>query len=113
MVRASFCKTPAAFSRIVVPAAASLVALLASGCVSGGGPAPNTIRNVSQTAPADLQLTCATAAATSFGVDSSSILPVSSSQLDTQKYQVELNVKGSKANCVVDTAGNVLSVQKV
>jgi hypothetical protein len=109
---ASFWKTPAAFGRVVMPAGAGLAVLLASGCMSGG-PAPNTIRNVSQTAPADLQLTCATAAATSFGVDSSSILPVSSSQLDAQKYQVELNVKGSKANCVVDTAGNVLSVQKV
>ena len=109
---ARFWRAPAAFHRIVIPAAAGLAALLASGCMSSG-PAPNSVRNTSQTAPADLQLTCATAAATSFGVESSSILPVSSSQLDAQKYQVELNVKGSKANCVVDTAGNVLSVQKV
>ena|SRR5262245_7984676 len=112
MNRDRFCKTPAAFGRIVVPAAASLAAILVSGCVSGG-PAPNTIRNVSQTAPADLQLTCANAAATTLGVDSSAILPVSSTQLDAQKYQVELSAKGSKANCVVDSAGNVLSVQKV
>jgi hypothetical protein len=107
-----FWETPATSRRIVMAAGAGLAALAASGCMSSG-PEPNTVRNVSQTAPADLQLTCATAAATSFGVDSSSILPVSSSQLDAQKYQVELNVKGSKANCVVDTAGNVLSVQKV
>jgi hypothetical protein len=106
-------KTSGVVRRIVMPAAA-LAALAASGCTSsGGGPEPNAVRNTAQTAPADLQLTCATAAATSFGVDSSGILPVASSQLDAQKYQVELDVKGSRASCVVDTAGNVLSVQKV
>src|SRR5262245_23957493 len=107
-----FWETPAAFGRIVMAAGVCLAALVASGCMSSG-PEPNTVRNVSQTAPADLQLTCATAAATSFGVESTSILPVSSSPIDAQRYQVELNVKGSKANCVVDTAGNVLSVEKV
>jgi hypothetical protein len=112
MNRARFWNAPAASGRIVIPAAAGLAVMLASGCVSGG-PAPNTIRNVSQTAPADLQLTCASAAATTLGVDASSVLPVSSSQLDPQKYQVELSAKGAKANCVVDTAGKVLSVQKV
>ena len=93
-------------------ACAGLAISLASGCVSDD-PSPGSVRTTGQTAPADLQLTCATAAATSFGVDSSRILPVSSSQLDAQKYQVQLDVQGSRANCVVDTAGNVLSVQKV
>ena len=107
-------KTSGVIRRIVMPAAALVAAMAATGCTSsGGGPEPNAVRNTGQTAPADLQLTCATAAATSFGVDSSGILPVGSSQLDAQKYQVELDVKGSRARCVVDTAGNVLSVQKV
>jgi hypothetical protein len=78
-----------------------------------GGPAPNSVRNTAQTAPADLQLACASAAATSLGVDSSAVLPVSSAQIDAQSFQVELNVKGARATCVVDTAGNVRSVQKV
>ena len=86
---------------------------LATGCVSRLSRRRAVSAILAQTAPADLQLTCATAAATSFGVDSSGILPVSSSQLDAQKYQVDLDVQGSRATCVVDTAGNVLSVQKV
>lgn len=90
--------------------ATGLVWLL-SGCMSSG-PTPGSVRTTAQTAPADLQLACASAAAKSLGVDSRSVLPVSSSQLDPQKYQVDLNAKGARASCVVDSAGNVLSVQK-
>jgi len=105
-------KTTAAISRSMMPTAAGLAVLLASGCMSNQ-PAPNSVRTATQTAPADLQLACATAAATPLGVDSSIILPVSSSQLDEQKYQVDLDARGTKATCVIDAAGNVLSVQKV
>jgi hypothetical protein len=87
------------------------LAFMLTGCMSAG-PAPGSVRNTAQTAPADLQLACADAAAKSLGVDSSSVLPVSSSQLDPQKYQVELNAKGARASCVIDATGNVLSVQK-
>ena len=92
--------------------ALAAVASLASGCMSGG-PAPGSVRNTAQTAPADLQLACASAAATSLGVDSSKVLPVGSSQLDDQSYQVELDASGARATCVVDAAGNVKSVTKV
>lgn len=92
--------------------ALAAAALLASGCMSGG-PAPGSVRNTAQTAPADLQLACASAAATTLGVDSSKILPVSSSQLDAQNYQVDLDAGGTRATCVVDAAGNVVSVKKV
>ena len=87
-------------------------ASLASGCMSGG-PAPGSVRNTAQTAPADLQLACASAAATTLGVDSTKVLPVSSSQLDAQSYQVDLDASGARATCVVDAAGNVRSVTKV
>src|SRR5262245_14355086 len=92
-----------------------VVAMLLTGCLTGcmsGGPTPGSVRNTAQTAPADLQLACADAAAKSLGMDASSVLPVSSSQLDAQKYQVELNAKGARASCVIDATGNVLSVQK-
>jgi hypothetical protein len=96
--------------------AAMLLALLATmqvvGCQSSG-PSPDTVRNTGQTAPADLQLTCASAAATPLGVDSGAVLPVSSSQIDAQTFQVVLESGGARANCVVDTSGNVISVQRV
>lgn len=92
------------------PSIVVLAGLLAS-CMANQ-PAPNSVRNVEQTAPADLQLACAAAAATPLGVESSRILPVGSSQIDPQKYQVMLDAAGQKATCVIDTAGNVISVQK-
>jgi hypothetical protein len=97
--------------RPVFAAAAGLSALLASGCMSGTTE-PGSVRSTAQTAPADLQLLCASSAASSFGVDSAGVLPVSSSQLDAQRYQVVLDVKGARANCVVDAEGNVISVAK-
>jgi hypothetical protein len=97
--------------RLVAAAAAGSAALLTSGCMSGSTE-PGSVRNTAQTAPADLQLLCASSAASSFGVDSAGVLPVSSSQLDAQRYQVVLDVKGARANCVVDAEGNVISVAK-
>ena len=98
--------------RHVAPSA-MLAVLLLAGCASDGGPAPNEIRTSAQTAPADLQLLCASAAATSLGVTSDSILPVSSSQINAQTYQVELDAKGTRATCVVDASGNVQSINRV
>ena len=101
-----------AVSQWLAGLALAAVASLAGGCMSGG-PAPGSVRNTAQTAPADLQLACASAAATTLGVESSKVLPVSSSQLDAQSYQVDLDAGGSRATCTVDAAGNVLSVTKV
>ncbi len=90
-----------------------LAAVPLAGCQSDSGPAPDAVRNTGQTAPADLQLTCASAAATPLGVDSAAVLPVSSAQIDAQTFQVVLESGGARANCVVDTSGNVISVQRV
>lgn len=90
-----------------------LAAIPLAGCVSDSGPAPDAVRNTGQTAPADLQLTCASAAATQLGVDSTAVLPVSSSQIDAQTFQVVLEAGGARANCVVHSSGNVVSVQRV
>ncbi|WP_258123153.1 hypothetical protein [Mesorhizobium onobrychidis] len=65
-----------------------------------------------ETAPADLQLLCANAAAKASGVDSTKILPVSSNKIDSKTYQVELDASGKKTSCLVDTEGNLLSVKE-
>jgi hypothetical protein len=67
-------------------------------------------RTTTETAPADLQLLCANAAATSAGTDNSKVLPVSSRKVDAQTYQVDLNVNGKPTSCTVDSQGNVVSV---
>lgn len=65
-----------------------------------------------QTAPADLQLLCASAVSTTAGLDGNSVLPIGSSQIDTTRFQVELNAKGERYTCIVDNVGTVSSVQK-
>jgi hypothetical protein len=64
-----------------------------------------------QTAPADLQLLCAGAAANSAGIDASKVLPIASQQLDPNSYSVQLAASDRKFNCVIGTNGKVVSVQ--
>ncbi|TDQ25284.1 hypothetical protein DEV91_11464 [Phyllobacterium brassicacearum] len=87
--------------------------LALAGCVSDNSPTPeNMARNTAQTAPADLQLACSSAAATKFGADHASALPVSSSAVDGGKYQIILEAKGQRSSCLIDQAGTVLSLEK-
>lgn len=83
---------------------------LLGGCQSST-PAPQDMARTSLgTAPADLQLMCASAAAGPSGVDSSRILPTSSSQLDATNYRVDLDAAGSRFTCLIDSSGSVRSV---
>jgi hypothetical protein len=84
------------------------VALL-GGCQSA--PPPQDMARTSlQTAPADLQLICANAAATNAGTDASKVLPISSRQVDATTFAVDLDAGGRKFSCVVDNAGTVRSI---
>ncbi|MGX5800697.1 hypothetical protein ACWGS9_05565 [Bradyrhizobium sp. Arg314] len=94
-------------------AAVLLGAILPVGCVSAPPPpSPDQMsRTVAKTAPADLQLLCANAAAKASGLKADKILPVSSNQIDSKTYQVDLDAGGKKTSCLVDADGNVKSVQ--
>jgi hypothetical protein len=85
-----------------------------AGCTSSAPPPPadNAIRSASQTAPADLQLLCASETAARLGIDSGSVFPVSSVSA-AGGYQVNLNTGGGQAVCTIDDNGNVLSVNQV
>ncbi|MET2825438.1 hypothetical protein ABVQ20_00445 [Mesorhizobium shangrilense] len=90
--------------------ATMVIAVALAACQSA--PTPDQMsRTKVETAPADLQLLCAGAAAKASGVDSSKALPTSSRKLDSKSYQVELNVAGKPTSCIVDTDGKVASVQ--
>lgn len=94
----------------LVLALAALAAI--SGCQSA--PKPEDMARTSlQTAPADLQLLCAHAAAGAAQVDGAKVLPTSSRALDATSYSVDLDASGRKFNCVVDANGSVKSVQPV
>ncbi|TPL02625.1 hypothetical protein FJ938_18960 [Mesorhizobium sp. B2-4-14] len=82
-------------------------------CVSTPAPPPpeQMSRTAAKTAPADLQLLCANAAAKASGLKADKILPISSNQIDSKTYQVDLDAGGKKTSCLVDTDGNVKSVQ--
>ncbi|MGS1097024.1 hypothetical protein ACVCNR_20975 (plasmid) [Aquamicrobium terrae] len=94
--------------RALLPATLVLSAVLAA-CQSSPTPDQMT-RTAVETAPADLQLICANAAAQSRGVDSATVLPTSSRKLDARTYQVQLNASGTTMNCIVDDQGMVSSV---
>jgi hypothetical protein len=93
--------------------AAAFSALLVAGCQSSSPEPQQMARTSLQTAPADLQLLCASSVATQTGTTSDKVLPVSSRQLDAKSYQVELDAAGKKHNCVVDSDGNVTSVTAI
>ncbi len=95
--------------------AVAAIAMLAAGCASQSAQAPEpeqpTVRQTSQTAPADLQLLCANEAAQAFGIASESVLPVGSSY-DGTLYTVILNAGGGQAICTIDEEGTILSLDR-
>lgn len=93
-----------------------VLALAATAAIGGcqSAPKPEDMARTSlQTAPADLQLLCAHAAAGAAQVDSTKVLPTSSRALDAASYSVDLDAAGRKFTCIVDTAGSVKSVTPV
>ncbi|MBJ3774113.1 hypothetical protein [Acuticoccus mangrovi] len=103
--------------RMTGGALAVAMAMAAAGCVgggSGGSATPSsTVRSSVVTAPADLQLLCASEAATRFGAPANEVLPVSSSQTGSGVYSVSLTMgSAGSATCVVDDNGTVQSVEK-
>ena len=101
--------------RSIMAVALGFLAATLSACVSAPPPPPpeQMSRTKVETAPADLQLLCANAVAKSSGVDSTKLLPVSSSKVDSKTYQVELDAGGKKTSCLVDTDGAVKSVEPI
>ena len=104
-----------AVRRSTLAVALGFLAQTLSACVSAPPPPPpeQMSRTQVETAPADLQLLCASAVAKASGVDSAKILPVSSSKIDSKTYQVELDAGGKKTSCLVDTEGNVKSIEPI
>jgi hypothetical protein len=85
--------------------------LVLGGCQNrSSGPSQATVRSAAETAPADLQLTCASEAATRLGVQNA--LPVSSAQTQPGVYRVDLNADGSTAVCMIRNDGTVMSVER-
>lgn len=97
------------------PLVVAIAALAVSGCQGLGsrstGPMQPVVRSANETAPADLQLTCASEASTRFGV--TSVLPVSSALAQPGVYRVDLNTGGGSAVCMIDSNGTVLSVERL
>lgn len=98
--------------KAVLPRISVAGVMVLAGCVSN--PAPeNLVRNTMQTAPADLQIGCSSAAAVKFGGDHASALPVRSNPVDGGNYQIILEAKGQRSACLIDQAGTVLSLEKI
>ncbi|MCO5059536.1 MAG: hypothetical protein M9905_16980 [Rhizobiaceae bacterium] len=87
-------------------ATAGAIAVLMAGCMSTPEP-ENRARSTVETAPADLQLLCASEVARSKGVSGDKVLPISSRRLDGGRWEVNVDAAGSQAVCVIDDDGNV------
>lgn len=93
-----------------LPIAMLSLAAMLSACSTSAPEPTQTARSAAETAPADLQLLCA-AAAKATGAASNKVLPVTSRRVDATTYQVDLNIDGSMSTCIIDDAGNVVSMQ--
>jgi hypothetical protein len=71
---------------------------------------PGEIRNTTETAPADLQLSCASAAANQFGLASDKVLPTASSKLLDGTYNIELMAEGQGYLCRIDENATILAI---
>lgn len=82
-----------------------------SGCQSSTPAADQMSRTTAQTAPADLQLLCANAAATQLNIDGNRILPVGSRKIDGENFVVDLRADGRPLSCTINesTANPTLS----
>jgi len=95
--------------------AVAVGALLALGGCLNRSSAPSTpsqavVRSAAQTAPADLQLTCASEAGTRLGLQNA--LPVSSAETQPGEYRVDLTAGGTNAVCTIRSDGTVVSVDR-
>ena len=90
------------------PALVALAMMLAA-CTSTPKP-EEMARTTLDTAPADLQLLCATSAADAAKLDPGKVLPVSSQKLDSRNYRVDLNANGKPTACVIDADGKIISM---
>ena len=103
-----------AIGRSICSAAALLLSGALIGCSGGQQDASSQqgglqIRQSVDTAPADLQLICASEAAKRLGVDQSRVLPVRS-EPSGNGYRVVLNAGGAETGCLIDNAGTVISI---
>jgi hypothetical protein len=98
--------------RLSALAFAGLALAACQGGTQTAGPAPASVRPTVETAPADLQLLCASEAATRFGVPSDSVLPVSSAATSPGIYQVDLTLGTGTAACTVDANGSIVNLTR-
>ncbi|MCC2096602.1 MAG: hypothetical protein KDJ29_06900 [Hyphomicrobiales bacterium] len=71
-------------------------------------PAPGSaIRQSIASAPADLQLLCATRARERFAIARGDVFPVDSRAAGVNAYEVDLKYKGGRLSCIIDKQANV------
>ncbi|MEM6848557.1 MAG: hypothetical protein AAF580_10860 [Pseudomonadota bacterium] len=95
---------------IIATAAALLAACQGQ---QASAPPTTTVRATTATAPADLQLICASKAAEQYSVSSEQILPTASSVLGGGQYEVQLTLAGAPARCVIDDNAEISTLALV
>jgi hypothetical protein len=94
------------------------MAVLVQGCAGGAGEATSPqaqhpeFRTAVATAPADLQLACASEVAEVFEVSQARVLPIASGVEEDETYTVVVNADGTHAICAINEDGVILSVEE-
>ncbi|MEM1045645.1 MAG: hypothetical protein AAGL24_05825 [Pseudomonadota bacterium] len=96
------------WTRVTLFVAAGLA--LAGCAAQSEGPKP-TIRSSLETAPADLQLLCASEAATRFNLDSTRVLPVNSAPTGDGAFRVGLTTPNGPLNCDISSDGTIAAIE--
>lgn len=96
---------------LTVPAI--MVALSACTTTDNGVTVRQDVRTTGKTAPAELQIACASAAPSRLNLSSENILPTASTEVQTGVYRVELKGPDVNAECIVDSEGQIRSIARI
>ncbi|MEO1067220.1 MAG: hypothetical protein AAFW47_07565 [Pseudomonadota bacterium] len=95
-------------AKIITPLLAS-GGLVACAATQPEGPKP-TVKQVVETAPADLQLACANQASLQFGATAGTVLPVSSARTGDASFVVDLSSQAGQFRCSISQDGVISSL---
>ena len=107
------------YNFVVRVTASAAILTLVSACTTASDsgnlsvPVKEDVRNTGETAPAELQLACASAAPSRLKLASENILPIGSSKVQSNIYRVELKGKGVLAECIIDNNGNIQKMSRL
>lgn len=96
--------------------ACGLTAIVLAACTTMPASTPTPQKRIRQsvvTAPADLQLLCASQTASQFNLNKNDILPVDSQALSKRQFEVILRHDDGSYSCIIDRNARISNIAKI